>query len=166
MVSHDDLTRLRAEIVAAFADAERPAEDDIVVHECSDCRALQAAFAPLTWDAVPDATIEAHASELPLFSPTAFVYFLPAYLLYALAHFTPHTDATEYTVYALTPNAPNVDMANWHRERFKTMTREQVTVAERFLELVEVDEEFARYMGSLTEGRTKFREFWDTRRSA
>jgi hypothetical protein len=167
MVSHDDLTQLREDIIAAFADAQRPTEDDIVVHECDECRALEAAFAPLTWDAVPDSVIEAHASELPLFSPTAFAYFLPAYLLYTLAHFTPRADAAEHTVYALTPNdPPNVDMADWHRERFKPFTQAQVTVAERFLELVEADDEFSRYMGSLTDGRVKFREFWDTRWSA
>jgi hypothetical protein len=166
MASQDDLSRMRAEIVAAFADARRPDEDDIIVHDCDDCQALRGAFAPLRWDEVPDPVIETHASSLPLFSPTAFAYFLPAYLLYALEHFTPHADASQHTVYALTPNTPDEDMIDWHRDRLKPFTQYQASVAKRFLELVEADEHFGPYMGHLTEGRTRFYDLWQTRWSA
>ena len=167
MVTKEELVALRADILRAFAAGERPPETEIALHECEECAALRAAFAHLDWGRVPAAVLQEHYSALPLFSPAAFAYFLPAYLLYALDHFAPDGGPSEYTVYSLVPNEPeNEDVADWHRERLKPFTREQLVVVERFLDLVEADEEFGTYMHDLAPGRAVFRELWETRWSA
>ena len=167
MVAKTERPALRADIRRAFADAQRPAEAEIALHECSECAAVRAAFAPFTWDRIPPEIIEEHYSALPLLSPAAFAYFLPAYLLYALDHFTPDARPSESTVYSLAPNEPESDyMAEWHRERLRPLSAEQVEVLERFLDLVEADGEFGSYIDDLAPARAVFRELWATRWSA
>lgn len=167
MVAGGESLALRADILRAFADTVRPPQEEIALHQCDECAALRAAFAPYMWDRVPPQVIEAHYSALPLFSPSAFAYFLPAYLLYALDHFTPDSGPSEFTIYSLVIEEPvNEHHAAWHRERLKPLTRSQVNTVERFLDLVEADEEFASYLQELAPGRARFREFWASRESA
>ena len=139
---HHHLAVLRTDVLSAFGTIQRPPEFRIAPHACEKCAQLSADLAAIEWTAMPDALVEEHPTGLSLLSPEAYAYFLPAYVLYALAHFTRNDFASGMTVYSLAFNEPvNEDMADWHRERLKFITAEQLSVLERFLQRVEADSE-------------------------
>ena len=150
--------------MAAFAGGVCPPRERIALHECAECAELRSAFDSVRWESMPDALIEAHEISLPLLSPEAFAYFLPAYMLYALDHLTWRHSASEHTVYAVGPDKPaNDDHADWHRTRFRALTPQQAAVVEDFLALVEKDPDFGSYLGDVAERREQFRELWASR---
>jgi hypothetical protein len=150
---------LQADIRAAFAQAVRPTADLIAPHQCDECARIRSEFSQAHRDALPDAFIEEHRSALPLLSPEALLYFLPAYLLYALDHLTSRTGASEMTVYAVTPNSStDAALEDWARERVALFTDEQAGVIDRFLELVQHDDDLGAYMGDVADRRARFHE--------
>ena len=167
MTAIEQREALKTKILQAFAGAECPPEDQIALHECEECAELRAAFAGIRWDAMEDALVEAHENSLPLLSPEAFAYFLPAFMLYAVDHLTWRDSPSEYTVYAVGPDRPqNEDRADWYRERFKALTREQAEVVDEFLALVERDPDLGAHLGDVGARREQFRELWESRWSA
>jgi hypothetical protein len=164
MVTDVQRESLEAEIRAAFAGTAHPGEGQIAPHDCDECAELRSAFTTVRWDAMPHALIEANASALTLLSPEAFAYFLPGYLLYALRHLTWQSAPSEMTIYALGSKAKHSGaLEDWERERLKPLTAEQARVIDRFLELVEQDDEFSEYLGDVTERRARFQERWASR---
>jgi hypothetical protein len=57
--------------------------DDLIEHACEECFALRDAFAGRRWTDIPTAQVHEHYSELPLFSPIAHRYYLPAFMIAA-----------------------------------------------------------------------------------
>jgi hypothetical protein len=166
MLSPEQLADLRRAVLAAFDRITCPTEPDIAPHQCEECGAVRAAFAGVDWRAVPAATIEEHYGALPLFSPEAYPYFLGAWLLYALDHFTSDAEPTEFLVYDLAPNVPAPDdegTIEWRRHRLRYLTREQLEVAERFLDAAEADPRLLRYCHDIAPGRAHYRESWERR---
>lgn len=59
---------------------------EIVSHDCDECSRIRNDFAPHAWPKVPGDVLEYHCDSFPLFTPLAFRYYLPAFVLYALAN--------------------------------------------------------------------------------
>jgi hypothetical protein len=164
MPSSAQLSQLRSAILAAFDGVTRPAPPEIAPHECERCAAVCTTFANLDWRAVPPALLEEHASVLPLFSAEAYAYFLGAWLLYALDHFTPAALPSEMLVYNLAPDeSPDEDAEEWRRAKRRHLTSDQLAVIEQFLDVVETDTRFADRVGDLTAGRARYRAQWEKR---
>jgi hypothetical protein len=69
-------------VSAAFqADSSPP--ERIVVHRCEECERVSLDFAGRTWTELSRDVLEYHHDSIPHFSPEAFAYYLPAYLLLA-----------------------------------------------------------------------------------
>ena len=166
MLMDNDLAALRAEVLGAFGTAQRPPEFQIAPHACERCAQLSADLAGVEWTAMPDGLIEEYPSGLSLLSPEAYAYFLPGYVLYALAHFTRDAIASEMTVYNLAFNEPtNEDVADWQRERLKFITGDQLDVLIRFLHRVEAAPEFGGRIGreEVAAARARLQHFWAER---
>ncbi len=85
-VSETQLETLKQKIVSAFGDVLYP-KGDIVSHECDECCEVGRIFANLDWKTIEPQFLENNYDKLPVFSPEAFHFFLPAYLIYSLEHF-------------------------------------------------------------------------------
>ena len=165
----NSLAALRTDVLRTFGTVTRPPEFQIAPHECDECQQLSADLAGVDWTAMPDALIEENPSALSLLSPEAYAYFLPGYILYAIAHFSSKALASEMTVYSLAYNEPaDEEMADWQRERLKFITSEQLDVLQQFLRLVEADAEFGDYVGreKVAAARERLRLFWAERWTA
>lgn len=98
------IEHLKSEIIKAFNEAEQPAKDNIALHECEECRGVRRDFANVKWQQATAQLLESNYDKIPLFSPDAFKYFLPAYLLYTLNNFdNEFSEVCEFTLYAITP---------------------------------------------------------------
>lgn len=77
-----------------FSEAPRPAPDLIVTHQCEECSRIRDDFSPFDWSSVPGDIFEYHWDAFSLFTPQAFHYYLPGYMLHVL-------------------NRPNSEVAEW-----------------------------------------------------
>jgi hypothetical protein len=159
MTTEAQRRELEASIRLAFARVVRPAKDLIALHQCDECEELRCAFVSQRWEAMSGELIERHYVSLPLLSPEAFVYFLPAYILHSLDHFSPTSTVAEFTVYAVSPGAnSDLGLEDWAVQRLAPFTNEQASAVDQFLELVERDEDVGPYISDISERRERFRE--------
>jgi hypothetical protein len=134
------IEHLKNEIIKAFSETEQPAKDNIALHECEECRGVREDFANVKWQEAINELLENNYDKIPLFSPQAFNYFLPAYLLYTLNNFDDEfSEVCEFTLYALTPDKSwrnqNGDISSYWTEKFKLFTFAQMNSVYQFLEL-------------------------------
>jgi hypothetical protein len=83
------LADLRAALTAAFAAARHPGDDALVSGDVSydpEYRDVAKAFAGKHWSDLSFRFVHDHRDALPLLTPAAFRFFVPAYLLACLEH--------------------------------------------------------------------------------
>lgn len=118
----EDIDRLVRAIHAVFLEEPAPTAQELIAHKCEECQALQEALAGLRWREIPRAILEKHYDQLPLLSPKAFHYYIPAYLAYSLRRVPPtdepwandipaslsvsdHQPIVDFTIYSLAPGS-------------------------------------------------------------
>ena len=111
---------LQSKIEAAFSDVQPPASDNIIEHECQECREVERTFRNQNWRNIEPKKIEWAYDKLPLFTPEAFLYFLPAFMIYSLRE--PESQVCEFLIYGLTRKKPTNE---WWQERFSKLTEAQ-----------------------------------------
>jgi len=153
------LRGLDAKIQRAF-DAQ-PIPTEIVTHECEECERLSVDFRSVAWHDLPEELIEKHYSQLPLLSPVAFAYYVPAYLRFAVHDFNRDSRVLQFLVYSIAPR--DDDNPDWKRERFRHFTREQIDVLQEFLQLVVEQDEMRIYFGTLDSERRRLENHWSER---
>ncbi len=90
-------------IESTFADAPYPGDDRITDHEdCLECAEIAEYFRGTSWRVHSLAKLWEHHAALSLFTPDAFHYFLPAFMLATLeqpreADLIPHSIAFHFT---------------------------------------------------------------------
>ena len=94
-----DYDELLQHIRAAFADAPPPADDNIVCHDCEECRALLSDVRGHAPDELSDSWIEQSFDQLPCFSDDAKRYYFPAFL--RLAALKPDSTVATFVIYSL-----------------------------------------------------------------
>ena len=119
---------------------EQPAKDNIALHQCEECRGVRKDFANVNWQEVSSELLENNYDKIPLFSPQAFNYFLPGYLLYTLNRFDyEYSEVCEFTLYAVTPDKvwkkENGEISSYWIEKLRLFTFAQMNCIYQFLEL-------------------------------
>lgn len=91
-------------IEQAFAGAEHPGQDRLVAYpDYWESPSVIESFADTAWDSVPLDTLINHRLSLPLFTPEAFRFYLPAFLRAAVLHPVAVDTLTENLFFMLTP---------------------------------------------------------------
>ena len=76
---------VRESIEAAFADVPYPGDDRIADHQnCLECEDVRGHFRGATWRGHTLPELRQYQDVLPLFTPEALQYFIPAYMLVSL----------------------------------------------------------------------------------
>jgi hypothetical protein len=77
---------LRDKIEAAFASAQYPGDGNITrcPYRCSECTRVALFFKGRTWAENTAADLKPQHTALALFTPEAFQYFLPAFMLVSM----------------------------------------------------------------------------------
>ena len=159
MISAKPQTRidnLRARIIAAFSSVPRPSKENIARHQCEKCEELRNVFGRLRWEAIEPEILEKYYSKLSLFTPQAFRYFLPAYLLQSLEGFNDENIVCQFTIYSLAPIGEEDDAARkWWLERIEEFTQEQKDVIAAFLRLAVINRKLRVYREQAESGLKK-----------
>ena len=69
----------------AFPADNPPGAEQLVTDECSFCVAIRDALQGRRWNAVPTESLDDQVGSVPQLTPAAFVYYIPAFLLRAVA---------------------------------------------------------------------------------
>ena len=130
----EELTTLRAMIEHAFASAPRPTADDIATHACGECDRVRQTFRGADWRTIDQGTILENYDKLPLLTPEAHHYFLPAFMLASITPFDRDNPILEFTIY---------DVCDPRLERAEKFTTDQCDAIVAFLILAERDMDFS-----------------------
>jgi hypothetical protein len=119
---------LQAKIEAAFSDVKPPLSENIIEHECQECRDVERTFRNQNWRNIEPKKVEWAYDKLPLFTPEAFHYFLPAFMLYSTQE--PNSEVCEFVVFALASKKASEE---WWQERLDKFTTVQKAACNLFL---------------------------------
>lgn len=138
-----------------------------MTHDCDECEEVRHSFSSKTWQDLlddPADPLQFLGDALPLFSESAFEYYLPAYMVWSLRHL--HTDnmLADNLVWTLCPTDPYgsadeaLNLAKRDRlvRRTSALTLAQKDAVKAFLEFA-----IASEPSILSEGaRLALRRFW------
>lgn len=152
--SPSQLEQLRRQILAAFPHTNPPAPENITSHPCEECEGVTEDFRGVRWWCADDTLIDGNFDKLPLLTPEAHHYYLPAFVLRALAEFEPDEPVLQFCIYNLTPGSRPIDDP-WRRARMNEFTPEQISAVAGFLAVVLQDERFSHYYADAELGLQK-----------
>jgi len=131
-------TGLKAEIEAAFAAVPYPGDADaeLVEHFCPDCLETAARFRGVKWQDWKDKPLELFSrgrEHLLRFTPAAFRYYLPLYMVQTLIDYMYADIATDAIVSIWTPSP---EMAEHTQKRCRLMSAGEIQAVISFFEFL------------------------------
>jgi hypothetical protein len=132
---------VRALIVAAFANASYPGDDHVVPNpdHCPECQDVATALRGKHWRDLPPPLILEQKDALPLLSPEAFRFFLPAYMLAWMD--TETAMGGDSVIMNLKPANKAGSKQVWFEAGDGRLTEAQVQAVRSFLEFVDAKEQ-------------------------
>ncbi|MBW4497541.1 MAG: hypothetical protein KME26_31645 [Oscillatoria princeps RMCB-10] len=95
------------------------------------------------WENIPGEIIKYNYCSLPFFSPEAFLFVLPAYMIYALDN--PQSNVSDFTVYSLTDTSDKSEIREIFASRVSLFTEIQKEAIALFLEYEADQYDYRRY---------------------
>ena len=126
---------IRESIESAFADVPYPGDDNVTrcTHEdCLECDAIAAYFRGTTWRDHTVEQLREHQSAITMFTPEAFRYFLPAFMLQSLGYWRETDMIPHFIAGQFSPAKPDADavMQQYCSERWSIFSqRPRETIA-------------------------------------
>ncbi len=110
-------------IEQAFALVPYPSSERLTTHRCLECDEIDQYFRGTTWPSHSVEELRLHAAALSLFTPEAFRYFLPAFMLATLQD-PDRADVIPDSIAFHLAAGSNSDPA-WVRERLVLLSSDQ-----------------------------------------
>lgn len=142
MTSKAKLAEIAAHVQRVFPKEPPPPAKDLTGHRCEECDQLQADFSGKKWWEINGELVEENSGQLPLFTPIAYYYFLPAYILNALSKFNDDGFVLEYLIYSWGYSS-DPHSVEYYAERRAVLNDEQREVVREVLRTVLADEELS-----------------------
>jgi hypothetical protein len=131
---------LVSKIEEAFESGAYPGDDNIVEKTVNVPEEIQAAFEGKSWKEISIATTYRFRLDLPSFTPAAFRYYLPAFLIASLRS-DPETDdiwygeVEEYTFYNLIPLVETSPFRERFVDRMQGFNQKQKEAIKEFIRI-------------------------------
>ena len=124
-------------IDAAFGDAPRPADAELLHERCHDDNDIVALYGIAHWRDLPDDLVEREYAALSFLSPAGFRHFIPAYMGFTLRHLHTGKAAVDSTIWALSPDVNDgEELRAFARSKLAPLDARQRAAAVGFLEAV------------------------------
>lgn len=120
-------------IKPAFAETPHPTDEGLLHPQCTDDGDIRDFYGRTTWLSVPDEIIDRNNASLCFFSPEAYRFYLPAYLLWVLRTLDSSDSFTvDSTIYRLAPGTG--DLRQFSLSKYAILDAAQRKVVVDFLE--------------------------------
>lgn len=161
-MSIDDkqIAQFKEKLMRRFAEVPAPHSQQLTNDDGWEFQALQIAFSGENWRTIDPQVIRQNYDQLPFFSPEAFHYFIPAYLMYSVDE-PEGLPVCEYTIYALTPGKESDSTSRWYLKRLKLFSREQMSSIYEFLDLVRQNPEAYDFYTRIDRGRKRLEKYYE-----
>jgi len=131
---------VKAKIIKAFEEVPYPGDGNLVLDQTGydpECVEIATAFRGKDWRSISRETVRDHATALPLFTPLAFRYFLPAYMTICLDAYYDLDVAPHSVLFNLTPPNQRIgDAWEFFWIRAQGLTRIEREAVASFLEII------------------------------
>jgi len=94
---------LKPKVYAAFDDTRFPGQSNLVDKRGCDDSEVRDFYQFAEWQSIPDNAIAFNNASLSFFSPEAYQFYLPRYLIYSLDNYTSGEIVIDNTIYSLAP---------------------------------------------------------------
>ena len=139
------MDELIAEIESAFAGGV-PLPDDTLLHpECMDDVDILDFYGGLRREDMTDEQIVRNYAALTAFSPQAFQYYLPTFMIWTLRNIDTIEYATESTLVALDPGTDKEMLHDFRKSHFTALTAAQRAVIRKFLWRLAEDDDLGEF---------------------
>ena len=92
-------------IKSAFKNVEYPGDDRIVTErDNQESFDIESDFKGKSWEELDFDILASHQDSLPLLTPEAFAFYIPAYMLISLRYYEKADILVDFTLYSLIPN--------------------------------------------------------------
>ena len=128
-----DAEQIVQQIRAAFESAEQPPRDALFNDHCCECAEISAAYDGKRWS---DVSLEdvLRGREIALLTASAWRYYLPAFLIWAIRAPEAVDVLQDNLVYQLEPPADGRGVPEWFAERCANFSAEQGLAIVAYLE--------------------------------
>ncbi len=121
-----DKQRLVANVKRAWAGVPYPGDENIVTSDSCDDEGTTEYFSGTTWNGHAPADLRAHSAAISTyFTPPAYCYWMPAYLIAAVEDPEELGQGVDSIVDSLTPEEEGSPFRQEQRERVESLTHEQ-----------------------------------------
>jgi hypothetical protein len=126
-----------ARIEAAFADAPRPSNEDLLHERCLDDNDIVRLYAVAHWRELPDELVDSEYAALSFLSPDGFRHFIPAYMGFTLRHLGSGAAAVDSTIWSLAPVFyEDAGIQDFVVSKLSSLTDDQRAAVVAFLEAI------------------------------
>jgi hypothetical protein len=130
------VARALAGIDAAFRDAPRPPDEQLLHERCHDDNDIAALYGFAHWREVPDEVVEREYAALSFLSPAGFRHFVPAFLGFTLRRVNSGAAAVNSTIWSLAPSMYTAELGEFTRSKLDALDASQRQAVVAFLEAV------------------------------
>ena len=136
-MNEETIASLKQRTLEAFPQVPPPNFEEITFHGCEECDGVRNDFKDVAWWMASDKLVYANFGQLPLFTPKAYHYYLPAYIFCSFVQ-RDHDTVIEYLIYSWSPSSDS-SKAFWAQRR-AILTDEQKELVRDILRAVIEDE--------------------------
>ncbi len=151
----DPIESLEADIRLAFDDRSPPTDEQLLHPDCRDDVDIQQFYGGVAWQDMDDAMIVYNYAAPGAFSPKAYRYYLPAYLIWALRNPDNIEYVSEAFLISLDPGTELEMLHEFRKSKFELLTREQKSVVKKFLNYFGNNRDLAEF------AENALRNYWD-----
>ena len=131
------LRRTLAQIEAAFGDAPRPSNEDLLHERCADDNDIVHLYPVTHWREMPDELVENEYAALSFLSPEGFRHFIPAYMGFTLRHIGTGAAAVDSTIWSLAPGVyADQGVRDFVISKLVSLTQSQRSAVVAFLDAI------------------------------
>ena len=143
----------------AFKKAKRPRIDDIVECDCWECADIQEAFKDQVSENLQEDIIVNNLT-LSLFSPRAFHYFLPGYIIFFLKNESFLYQVGQSILLALLPGKEDDASKSYWCDRVKLFSVEQMEALYEFIDYMKNKPEILRDQTLIERGEKRLKRYY------
>jgi hypothetical protein len=121
------------EIKLEFDGLEVPGDDELLHRDCLDDVDILEFYGGIAWRDMSHENIVYNYAAPTAFSPKAFQYYLPAFLIWTLNNADSQEIAGESILLALDPGTDKEHLHEFRKSKFSQLTSKQIGVIKKFL---------------------------------